>query len=203
MSLSFSQQDKESDNNLIQRLITDIAGGGLRRQKAAAETGLMIDDIDLYDEDNDLIAIRRAAEARRRKLLKQKGGDVLENLLNDPKTAAFAKAAQAIPDESLIAFLSESEPDEEEEENESQDENGDFMSLRDKNRIIIEEDVEDEDEDEDEEENDIEVMQDVSRQIKDDDALMDDISDDENFVIVDGFNTNNSSLQEGIVNNAA
>lgn len=62
-------------------MLTDVTGGGLRKQKAAAEAGLMIDDIDLYDEeDNDLIAIRRAAEARRRKLLKKKGGDPLENL---------------------------------------------------------------------------------------------------------------------------
>lgn len=66
---------------MIQRLMTDITGGGLRKQKAAAEAGLMLDDIDLYDdEDNDLIAIRRAAAARRRKLLKKKGGDILDNL---------------------------------------------------------------------------------------------------------------------------
>jgi hypothetical protein len=66
---------------MIQRLMTDITGGGLRKQKAAAEAGLMLDDIDLFnDEDNDLIAIRRAAAARRRKLLKKKGGDILDNL---------------------------------------------------------------------------------------------------------------------------
>ena len=77
----FNKQDAESDNNFIQRLLTDVTGGGLRKQKAAAEAGLMIEDIDLYDEeDNDLIAIRRAAAARRRKMLKKKGGDPLENL---------------------------------------------------------------------------------------------------------------------------
>lgn len=66
---------------MIQRLITDITSGNLRKQKAALESGLMLDDIDLYDEeDNDLVAIRRAAAARRRRLLKKKGGDILENL---------------------------------------------------------------------------------------------------------------------------
>lgn len=69
---------------MIQRLITDITSGNLRKQKAAVESGLMLDDIDLYDEeDNDLVAIRRAAAARRRRLLKKKGGDILENLRKD------------------------------------------------------------------------------------------------------------------------
>jgi hypothetical protein len=78
---TFNRLDAESDSNMIQRLLKDVTGGGLRKQKAAAEAGLMLDDIDLYDEeDNDLIAIRRAAAARRRKLLKKKGGDPLENL---------------------------------------------------------------------------------------------------------------------------
>lgn len=66
---------------MIQRLLTDVTGGGLRKQKAAAEAGLILDDVDLYDdEDNDLIAIRLAAAARRRKMLRKKGGDPLESL---------------------------------------------------------------------------------------------------------------------------
>lgn len=82
---AFNRQDAESDSNLIQRLLKDVTGGGLRKQKAAAEAGLMLDDIDLYDEeDNDLIAIRRAAAARRRKLLKKKGDDPLDNLSKSP-----------------------------------------------------------------------------------------------------------------------
>ena len=66
---------------MIQRLLTDITGGGLRKQKAAAEAGLMLDDVDIYEDmDDDLIAIRRAAAARRRRLLKAKGGDRMESL---------------------------------------------------------------------------------------------------------------------------
>lgn len=78
---SSSKQDAESDSHLIQRLLKDVTGGGLRKQKAAAEAGLVLDDIDLYDEeDNDLIAVRLAAAARRRKLLRKKGADPLDNL---------------------------------------------------------------------------------------------------------------------------
>lgn len=136
----FNKQDAESDNNFIQRLLTDVTGGGLRKQKAAAEAGLMIDDLDLYDEeDNDLIAIRRAAEARRRKLLKKKGGDPLENLLTNPKTAAFAKAGQAISEEKTTAFLSDSDVEDDKDEDLAQPEST-------RARLVIEEEEEEEEE---------------------------------------------------------
>lgn len=146
---------------MIRRLLKDVTGGGLRKQKAAAEAGIMLDDIDLYDEeDNDLIAVRRAAEARRRKLLRRKGGDILENLskyfsfclrniyeylttfflVSNPKTSAFAKAAQAIPGEEVTVFLSDSEAEAEEPEN---------TEVVHTKLVIQEEDDEEEDEDND------------------------------------------------------
>lgn len=83
-------------------MLTDVTGGGLRKQKAAAEAGLMIDDIDIYDdEDNDLIAIRLAAAARRRKLLKKKGGDPLENL-----SKSFYKTKNEYRDTYFIFYFS-------------------------------------------------------------------------------------------------
>ncbi|KAL9547352.1 hypothetical protein MBANPS3_006211 [Mucor bainieri] len=175
---AFNLQDKETDSNMIQRLITDITSGNLRKQKAALEAGLMLDDIDLYDEeDNDLVAIRRAAAARRRRLLKKKGGDILENLMSNPKTAAFAKAAQAVSDEMAIAVFSESEGEEDAEDaegeadankkNDSGDSDGYERSTPSvyTKRVIVEEDEEDEDEEQDQE------MKDVS-------------DDDENLLIV-------------------
>ncbi|KAG2197522.1 hypothetical protein INT47_007131 [Mucor saturninus] len=111
---AFNKQDAENDSNMIQRLLKDVTGGGLRKQKAAAEAGILLDDIDLYDEeDNDLIAVRLAAAERRRKLLKKKGEDPIMGLLNDPKTSAFAKASLPIPDDSKTSFLSDFEDDDE------------------------------------------------------------------------------------------
>ncbi|KAI8094513.1 hypothetical protein BDF21DRAFT_96138 [Thamnidium elegans] len=37
---AFNKQDAESDHNMIQRLLKDVTGGGLRKQKAAAEAEL-------------------------------------------------------------------------------------------------------------------------------------------------------------------
>ncbi|GAN09041.1 hypothetical protein MAM1_0239d08563 [Mucor ambiguus] len=171
---AFNLQDKETDSNMIQRLITDITSGNLRKQKAALESGLMLDDIDLYDEeDNDLVAIRRAAAARRRRLLKKQGGDILENLMSDPKTAAFAKAAQAVSDEVAIAVFSESEGEEEAEAetNKEDDDANDYEKSTPSvytKRVIVEDDEDEEDEDEEEEE----------------DQEMKDVSDDENLLIV-------------------
>lgn len=86
-----SKQDEESDKNLISRIMTDVTGGGLRRKAAAAETGLMLEDIDLLaEEDDDLIAIRRMQAARRRKLLKMRGGDTLENLSKSNKNLSMS-----------------------------------------------------------------------------------------------------------------
>lgn len=117
---------------MIQRLLKDVTGGGLRKQKAAAEAGILLEDIDLYDdEDNDLIAVRLAAAERRRKLLKKKGEDPIMSLckiknfffiysfsmffhsVNDPKTSAFAKASLPIPDDTKTSFLSDFEDDDE------------------------------------------------------------------------------------------
>ncbi|GAA5797345.1 hypothetical protein HPULCUR_002728 [Helicostylum pulchrum] len=169
---AFNKQDAESDHNMIQRLLKDVTGGGLRKQKAAAEAGLMLDDIDLYDEeDNDLIAVRRAAEARRRKLLRKKGGDLLENLMSDPKTSAFAKAAQAIPGEEVTVFLSDSEAEDEEPEN---------TEVINTKLVIQEEDDEEEEEDEDKD-------------------LMDIYSEEEDLV-VDEFNPMASPLRVGLSN---
>ncbi|CEP10629.1 hypothetical protein [Parasitella parasitica] len=179
---AFNLQDKETDSNMIQRLITDITSGNLRKQKAALEAGLMLDDIDLYDEeDNDLVAIRRAAAAKRRKLLKKKGGDILENMLSDPKTAAFAKAAQAMSEEMAIAVFSESEGEAEEEgQEDNQQYDDDYEKstpLVSSRRVIVEDDEDDEDEDEDE------------------DQEMKDVSDDENLLIVDEFDTMTSPIR--------
>ncbi|KAK4515064.1 uncharacterized protein ATC70_002674 [Mucor velutinosus] len=164
---AFNLQDKETDSNMIQRLITDITSGNLRKQKAALESGLMLDDIDLYDEeDNDLVAIRRAAAARRRRLLKKKGGDILENLMSDPKTAAFAKAAQAVSDEMAIAVFSESEGEEEAEAETTKEDDYEKSTPSVYTKRVI---VEDDEEEEDSEEQDQEMK---------------DVSDDENLLIV-------------------
>ncbi|CAO0797218.1 unnamed protein product [Mucor circinelloides] len=179
---AFNLQDKETDSNMIQRLITDITSGNLRKQKAALESGLMLDDIDLYDEeDNDLVAIRRLQAARRRRLLKKKGGDILENLLSDPKTAAFAKAAQAVSDEMAVAVFSEGEEEEEAEaedepkkENDSEDNYEKSTPTVYTKRVIIEDDDEEEEEE---------------------DQEMKDVSDDENLLIVDEFDTITSPLR--------
>ncbi|KAI8346352.1 MRC1-like domain-containing protein [Choanephora cucurbitarum] len=164
---AFNKQDQESDSHMIQRLLTDITGGGLRKQKAAAEAGLMLDDIDIYEDmDNDLIAIRQAAAARRRKLLKAKGSDRLETLLNDPKTAAFAKAAQVVSDEVVGGFLDEEETAASaEEDQEEPDKPKEVVSLKSytKRVIVAEED--------DEEDNDIDM----------------EASDDDNVLVVEEY----------------
>jgi hypothetical protein len=128
----------EKDKNMIDRLMKDITGGGLRRQKAAAENGLMLDDFDIYDNDeDDLIAIRRAAAAKRRRMLLE-SGDVMERLASNPKTAAFAKAAQTVLDEESRIYLSDSEEEVEE------------VKYKSNSALVIEESDEEVDEEDDE-----------------------------------------------------
>lgn len=62
--------------------------------------------------------------------------------MSDPKTSAFAKAAQAIPGEEVNVFLSDSEAEEEEEETE----NTNHVHTK---LVIQEEDDEDDEEDKD------------------------------------------------------
>ncbi|KAF7731633.1 hypothetical protein EC973_008802 [Apophysomyces ossiformis] len=86
----------ESDRNMVQRLLKDITSGGLRRKRAAVEAGFMLDDYDIYDDEDDeydLVAIRQAALAKRQKMLEETG-DPLALLAKDPKTVAFARAAR-------------------------------------------------------------------------------------------------------------
>ncbi|KAG1057981.1 hypothetical protein G6F43_000225 [Rhizopus delemar] len=111
------EQDAESDRNMVQRLLKDITSGGLRKRKAALEEGFMFDDIDIYDDDDDLVAVRRAAAAKRRKMLQDNGG-ALEALAQNPKTAAFVRAARARRDEGAIPLLDDSEGEEEKSESE-------------------------------------------------------------------------------------
>lgn len=110
--------------------------------------------------------------------------------MNDPKTAAFAKASQAIPDDTVAALLSESEGEGEEEQ----------VAVSDSVRVklVIEEDDEEEDKDD----------------------LMDVSSDEDDQVVVvskihqisptqnanrqiqqDEFNPMSSPFRGGIVNN--
>lgn len=95
-------------------------------------------------------------------------------IVSDPKTAAFAKAAQAVSDEMAIAVFSESEGEEEEEaeaETKKDDDNDEehyeksTPSVYTK-RVIIEDDEEDEEDEAPE------------------DQEMKDVSDDENLLIV-------------------
>ncbi|KAL0081671.1 MRC1-like domain-containing protein [Phycomyces blakesleeanus] len=111
----FNKDMEERDKNMTQRLMNDITGGGLRRRLAAKEAGLMLEDYDFYDDDDmDLVAIRRAASAKRRKML-QEGGNQLEALAKDPKTAAFAKAAMPLLKDEEMLLLSDGEEEEPEE----------------------------------------------------------------------------------------
>ncbi|KAI8874742.1 hypothetical protein K501DRAFT_281033 [Backusella circina FSU 941] len=127
---------------MIDRLMKDITGGGLRRRKAAAEDGLMLDDFDIYDNDeDDLIAIRRAAAAKRRRMLLE-NGDVMEHLASNPKTAAFAKAAQTVLDEENRVYLSDSE----EEVEETQYKSNTALVIEESDEEVEEEDEDDENE---------------------------------------------------------
>ncbi|KAI7872516.1 MRC1-like domain-containing protein [Spinellus fusiger] len=111
---AYNKDMAELDKNMTQRLMSDITGGGMRRRQAAKEAGLMLDDYDFYDDDDmDLVAIRRAASAKRRKL-REEEGNLLDTLAKDPKTAAFAKAAQPLPDEDEVFLLSDGEEEKEE-----------------------------------------------------------------------------------------
>ncbi|CAO3645769.1 unnamed protein product [Cunninghamella echinulata] len=97
LQAEYNRKMLESDQNMVQRLIKDITSGGLRRKRAAAAAGLLLDDYDLFDEyneDDDLTAIRLREAFKRKKLLK---GDPLQQLAANPKTAAFAKAAINMP----------------------------------------------------------------------------------------------------------
>lgn len=92
--------------------------------------------------------------------------------MSDPKTAAFAKAAQAVSDEMAIAVFSESEGEEEEgaedakaETKQEDDYEKSTPSVYTKRVIIEEEEEEEEDDDEEDQE-------------------MKDVSDDENLLIV-------------------
>ena len=76
---AFNKQMAETDKNMIERLLKDITSGSLRRRRAAKEAGFMLDDYDIYDEEDDLVAMRRAASAKRRKLL-EKSGNILHLL---------------------------------------------------------------------------------------------------------------------------
>ncbi|CAO3628210.1 unnamed protein product [Cunninghamella blakesleeana] len=115
LQAEYNRNVMESDQNMVQRLIKDITSGGLRRKRAAAAAGLLLDDYDLFDDfnddDNDLTAIRLREAFKRKKLLK---GDPLQHLASNPKTAAFAKAAMNLP-----VTLDLSDDDKEEEENNS------------------------------------------------------------------------------------
>ncbi|KAI9258986.1 MRC1-like domain-containing protein [Phascolomyces articulosus] len=108
---ALNNQLAESDKHMVERLLKDIMSGDLRRRRAAKEMGLMLDDFDIYDDnDNDLVALRLAAAERRRKLLEE-NGDGLELLAKDPKTRAFAQAGQPLPEASDPLDLSDVEED--------------------------------------------------------------------------------------------
>ncbi|KAI9008457.1 MRC1-like domain-containing protein [Phycomyces nitens] len=131
----FNKDMEERDKNMTQRLVNDITGGGLRRRLAAKEAGLMLEDYDFYDDDDmDLVAIRRAASAKRRKML-QDGGNQLEALAKDPKTAAFAKAAMPLLKDEEMLLLSDGEEEPEETKDETK-----------RNNLGYDDDEEDEDE---------------------------------------------------------
>ncbi|KAI7857610.1 MRC1-like domain-containing protein [Circinella umbellata] len=86
---ALNNQLAESDKHMVDRLLKDIMSGDLRRRRAAKEMGLMLDDFDIYDDnDNDLVAIRLAAAERRRKLMEETG-DGLELLCKKDKIAIF------------------------------------------------------------------------------------------------------------------
>ncbi|KAI8969305.1 MRC1-like domain-containing protein [Mycotypha africana] len=208
---AFNKQDKESDENMISRLITDITSGGLRKQKAAAAAGLLLEDVELYDDD-DLVAIRRAAEARRRRMMEKKGGDTLENLSNDPKTAAFAKAAEPIADTVPIVLSDDEDGEDAKEENKDEEKNADEYQDEDEDEDMEESEdipapmyrrriISDDEEDDDEEQQELlDVENGSTRQphVPSDFLLNDtsDDSDDEKFAIVDLNDTNATTMQK-------
>lgn len=138
----------ESDQHMVERLIKDITGGGLRRKRAAAAAGLLLDDYDLFDDDedtDDLVALRMSLANKRKKAMK---GDPMTHLATDPKTAAFARAAMPVP-ESLD--LSGDEMDEDDgREGDDQDGVRDDVVISGSNGAMV--DLEDSDEDDGEEE---------------------------------------------------
>ncbi|KAI8370451.1 MRC1-like domain-containing protein [Radiomyces spectabilis] len=143
---AFNKQMAESDHNMMERIVKDITSGGLRRRRAALEDGFILNDYDVFDdEDNDLVAFRRAAAAKRRKLLEQKG-NIMEILAKDAKTAAFAKAAQTLPQEDEAILLSDDDGDDtvdQEEEKRKYETAGNFKH---RNQFLMELEEEDEDE---------------------------------------------------------
>lgn len=78
MLVYLRDQMADSDQNMIQRLLKDVVSGGLRRRRGAMNDGLELDYYDTFDDmDDDLVALRRMAAAKRRKLL---NGNVLEDI---------------------------------------------------------------------------------------------------------------------------
>ncbi|KAG0173171.1 hypothetical protein DFQ28_010854 [Apophysomyces sp. BC1034] len=120
----------DSDRNMVQRLLKDITSGGLRRKRAAMEAGFMLDDYDIYDDDEyDLVAIRQAAMTKRQKMLEE-SGDALALLAQDPKTVAFARAARP-------GFWTEGPPAQNaEEKQDKQKEHDDYASIESDNEEI-------------------------------------------------------------------
>ncbi|KAI8979928.1 MRC1-like domain-containing protein [Pilobolus umbonatus] len=110
-----NKQEIESEKNMHDRIMKDIINGDYRKRKGAAEDGLLLQDYDLYDddEDQDLIEIRRRAAIKRQKML-EGNGDILETLASNPKTAAFAKAARSFIEGTDVQGFSDSEDEVEE-----------------------------------------------------------------------------------------
>ncbi|KAJ2960337.1 hypothetical protein NQZ79_g4318 [Umbelopsis isabellina] len=122
---AYLDQMADSDQNMIQRLLKDVVSGGLRRRRGAMNDGLELDYYDTFDDmDDDLVALRRMAAAKRRKLL---NGNVLEDIANNPQTAAFAKASRVDLEEDEKPSFSDGEeesqplPQYEEGENDDDD----------------------------------------------------------------------------------
>ncbi|KAI9311428.1 MRC1-like domain-containing protein [Dichotomocladium elegans] len=149
---ALNSQLAESDRHMVDRLVKDILSGDLRRRRAARESGLMLDDFDLLDdrEDNDLVALRRAANEERRRRL-QNSGDPLVALARDPKTAAFAKALQPLPENAELLDLSDHEEnnDAQSESPDEDDDGGDPDPRSNLSLVIPQEEDEEEEEEED------------------------------------------------------
>ncbi|KAI9498638.1 MRC1-like domain-containing protein [Zychaea mexicana] len=140
---TLNNQLAETDKHMVERLLKDIMSGDLRRRRAAKEMGLMLEDFDIYDDnDNDLVALRLAAAERRRKLLEE-SGDGLELLAKDPKTRAFAQAGQPLPETNDACGLSDIE-----EDNDQENEPGSKVSMIMESDEEIEIPIDDDNEDE-------------------------------------------------------
>ncbi|KAI8581475.1 hypothetical protein K450DRAFT_231474 [Umbelopsis ramanniana AG] len=107
---AYNNQVADSDQNMIQRLIKDVVSGGLRRRRGAMNDGYELDYYDTFDDmDDNLVALRRAAAAKRRKLL---NGNILQAIAENPQTAAFAKASKVDIDEDEKPSFSDGEEEE-------------------------------------------------------------------------------------------